>query len=494
MSGLTGEAASSVIWSMTEKWVLRATGLVTMAILARFLIPEDFGLVAIALSMVALVQTLSDAGFSTYLQQADESGARTTSTAFWFTAGAGVIFSGLLIVAAPLVAAVLSTPEIAPVIRTMAPAALFVALGAVPVALLRRQLRFRALAVQTAVAGAVGQAFAIILAISGTGVWALVAQTLVVQFLSTLLAWASARWYPTRSFSRHQLGRMLRFGVKVIGVEFVSLGRLWAEQAIIISILGTAGLGFYTIAQRLVMIAQDLTTSALVPVSVTVFARIRDSVDRLRSGYLRAQALSHVLVVPVMLVLAVGSPWAIPLVFGDQWGPSILPAQILGVAALFTLGALDHGLFYSLGKPGQWLVLAVLVEVGTLTATMLAAPFGLTAVAWGYLAVAILTTASRWVMVGRQLRAPWWRIASPLARCAVPSAAAGGAAYLLSLWAGDAHDLVALTCIGLCVVIVYLPLTRWLLPDIWKEVRELGAAKVSTAGFSVPSGRRSPAS
>ncbi|NUL48791.1 lipopolysaccharide biosynthesis protein [Cellulosimicrobium funkei] len=494
MSGLTGEAASSVIWSMTEKWVLRITGLVTMAILARFLIPEDFGLVAIALSMVALVQTLADAGFSTYLQQTDETGARTTSTAFWFTAGAGVVFSGLLAVAAPLVAAVLSTPEITPVIRTMAPAALFVALGAVPVALLRRQLRFRALAVQTAAAGAVGQAVAIILAISGTGVWALVAQTLVVQFLSTLLAWVSARWYPTRSFSRQQLGRMLRFGVKVIGVEFVSLGRLWAEQAVIISVLGTAGLGFYTIAQRLVMIAQDLTTSALVPVSVTVFARIRESIGRLRSGYLRAQTISHVLVVPVMLVLAVGSPWAIPLVFGTQWEPSILPAQVLGVAALFTLGALDHGLFYSLGRPGQWLILAVVVEVGTLLATMLAAPFGLTAITCGYLAVAVLTTGSRWVMVGRQLQCPWWRVASPLARCAVPATVAGGAAYLVSRWTGGLHDAAALACIGLCIIVVYVPLTRWLLPDTWEEARGLVAARLSTAGSSIPSGRRSPAS
>lgn len=489
MSGLTGEAASSVLWSMTEKWILRITGLVTMAILARFLLPEDFGLVAIALSMVALVQTLADAGFSTYLQQSEDVSRRTTSTAFWFTAGAGVVLAGLLIAAAPLVAAVLSTPEITPVIRTMAPAALLVALGAVPVALLRRQLRFRALAVQTAVAGAAGQVIAIILAIGGTGVWALVAQTLVVQFLSTLLAWAAAGYLPSCTFSRRQLGQMLRFGVKVIGVEYVSLGRLWAEQAIIISVLGTAGLGFYTIAQRLVMIAQDLTTSALVPVSVTVFSRIRDSTERLRSGYLRAQTVSHVLVVPVMLVLAVGSPWAIPLVFGDQWGPSIVPAQILGLAALFTLGALDHGLFYSLGKPGQWLVLAVIVEVGTLAATVLAVPFGLTAVAWGYLLVAVLTTASRWVMVGRRLQAPWWRIASPLVRCAAPAAAAGGAAYLVSLWTGGLHDLATLTCIGLCTVVVYLPLARWFLPDIWEEVRALGAARLRTARPAVRSAR-----
>lgn len=489
MSGLTGEAASSVLWSMTEKWILRVTGLVTMAILARFLLPEDFGLVAIALSMVAMVQTLADAGFSTYLQQSEDVSRRTTNTAFWFTAGAGFVLAGLLIAAAPLVAAVLSTPEITPVIRTMAPAALLVALGAVPVALLRRQLRFRALAVQTAVAGAAGQAIAIILAISGAGVWALVAQTLVVQFLSTLLAWVAARYLPSRTFSRQQLGQMLRFGVKVIGVEYVSLGRLWAEQAIIISVLGTAGLGFYTIAQRLVMIAQDLTTSALVPVSVTVFARIRDSADRLRSGYLRAQTISHVLVVPVMLVLAVGSPWAIPLVFGDQWGPSIVPAQILGVAALFTLGALDHGLFYSLGKPGRWLVLAVVVELGTLSVTLLAAPYGLTAIAWGYLAVAILTTAARWLMVGRQLQAPWWRIASPLARCAAPAATAGGAAYLVSLWVGDLHDLAVLTCISVCIVIVYLPLARWFLPDTWDEVRKLGAAKLRTARPAVRSAR-----
>jgi O-antigen/teichoic acid export membrane protein len=122
---------------------------------------------------------------------------------------------------------------------------------------------------------------------------------------------------------------MTRFGGQVLGVEFVAMGRAWAEAAIIASTLGMAALGFMSIAQRLVQIVQDTTGGALVPVTTVAFARIRDSVERLRAAYLRALRLTYAaLVLPLMLV-AVAAPLMVPMAFGSGWSESHVLAQVL---------------------------------------------------------------------------------------------------------------------------------------------------------------------
>ncbi|GGH49047.1 lipopolysaccharide biosynthesis protein [Microbacterium album] len=481
-AGLAGRAAEGVAWSAAQKWVIRITGLATIAILTRLLTPADFGVVAIALALLPLIQVLSDLGFSAYLVQADRPDARTVSTAFWFSAGAGVTLSAGLIAIAHPVAGSLGVPEAAPVIQGLAPAALAVTLGSVPIALLRRALRFRAIAVQAVVAGAAGQAVAVLLAVLGLGVWALVAQTVVYQVLATALAWGASGWRPNRAFSGARLREMTRFGAKVVGVELVSMIRVWAENLVVIAFLGPAGLGYLHIAQRLVQIAQDLTTSALVPVSTVVFAQLRASAERLRAGYVRAVGVSYALVVPIMLVLAVAGPWLLPLLFGGQWSESVVPAQLLALAGVFTLGALDHGLFYGLGRPGAWFGYAVLVEAVALAVTALAAPHGLVAIATGALAVALTATVARWAMVGRLLRAPGWTVAGPAARVLLPAAPAGTAGLLLATWLRDATAWVALPAIVLTVLAVYLPLLRLAACQTWRELHGLASTTVRRIG------------
>ncbi|QEO15034.1 lipopolysaccharide biosynthesis protein [Agromyces intestinalis] len=473
---LAGRAASGVAWGVAQKWVIRVTGFVTVAILTRLLAPADFGVVAIALSLLPLVQLLSDLGFSTYLVQADRPTARSYSTAFWFSAVVGIVLGGLLVLVAPLVGLVLDTPEVVPVIYGLAPAALLVTLGSVPLARLRREMRFRAIAVQAVVAGAVGQAIAIAIALMGLGVWALVAQTLAYQAVATTLAWIASGWRPAFAFSGAELDRMLRFGAKVIGVELVALSRVWLENAIIVSALGTTGLGYLAIAQRLIQIAQDLTVSALVPVSVVVFAQVRESVDRLRSGYLRAQAVSYAAVTPIMLVIAVGAPALIPVFFGDQWGPSVAPAQALAVAGILTLNALDQGLLYGVGRPGLWFCYALVVDAVTILVTFLVAPYGLLAVTIGFLCVAAAATAARWILVGRVLETQWQRIAGPLVRVSLPALCAAAAAIGVGMLTAGLPDWVTVLLLGVTVVVVYVPLVRLTLPVAWAELARLTSA------------------
>ncbi len=129
--------------------------------------PADFGVVAAALSLLTFVYLLADMGFGTYLVQVEKPTPRAFSTAFWYSNAAGIVLTVGLLLLAPLFAVALGIPEVEPVIQGIAPAALLVTLGSVPTAVLRRELKFRLLAIQSVVAGFIGQIVAVVMASRG---------------------------------------------------------------------------------------------------------------------------------------------------------------------------------------------------------------------------------------------------------------------------------------------------------------------------------------
>jgi O-antigen/teichoic acid export membrane protein len=475
--GLWGRAASGIVWTTAQKWIVRIGGFATIAVLTRQLDPADFGIVAVATSIMPVVYLLSDLGFSAYIVQVKEADDRLISTAFWYSTSAGVLLGGLLVLGAPLLSALFHLPSLTSVLLGIAPAVVFGACASVPMALLRRRLEFRLLALQGGIAALVGQVVAIVMALTGFGVWALVGQLVVVQFLMLGLAWISARWRPRAQFSRHEFMTMAHFGANVVGVDVISLIRLWIENAIVVAVAGATGLGYLNIAQRLIQVTQDLTASAIVPVSTVVFAKIRESAEELRSGYLRALELSYIVIMPVMIFITVGAPQIVPIVFGGGWDASIWPARWLAIAGVLTLGAmLDHGLFYGLGRPGRWLVYSAAIDGLTAATTVALIWFGISTVALGFVGVALIATVVRWFMVARLLGLSTWAVARPF----VTTALAGtGAAFAgidvaeLARLNGGLPDLLLLALEGIAIVLVHLGLLRLLAPASFRAGLDL---------------------
>ena len=311
-ASISTQTASGVLWMTVQKWAIRVSGLVTIAILTRFLRPEDFGTVAAASTVLPFFYLLSDIGFAAYIVQADRIDRRMLSTSFWFSFLAGLLLAAGLVGAAPLFGLIFRSDEFVPVLQALSLTVVFTSMSSVPMALLRRAMRFRALAVQGTAAAFIAQAVAVAMTLTGFGIWALVGQALASQVVMTGLAWYAARWFPAFTFSRREFSIMARFGSKVLGVEFVAMCRAWGEAAIISATLGMAALGYLNIAQRLVQIVQDLTGAALVPVATVAFAKIRESTDRLRGAYVRALRMTYAAMSPPLTLLAVAAPLIVP--------------------------------------------------------------------------------------------------------------------------------------------------------------------------------------
>lgn len=482
-------ATSGVVWLTAQKWATRLLGFVTIAVLTRLLSPEDFGTVAAASTVLPFFFLLADLGFAAYIVQVKTTDQRMLSTAFWFSMSAGVVLAGLMVALAPVLGLLFDDDGVVPVIQALSIWVILTALGSVPLAILRREMRFSVIAAQGAASAVVAQIVAMVLAFGGAGAWALVAQSLVAPAITAVLAWFSAHWHPSRTFSGAQFRRMVTFGGQVLGVEFVAMLRALAEAAIISATLGVAALGYMSIAQRLVQVVQDLTGSAIVPVTQVAFAKIRDDPGRLRGAYLRALRLTYfVLAVPLTFV-AVAAALIVPLLFGDGWQQAYPVAQILALAGTLTVGAwLDHGLFYGIGRPGVWFVYAVIIDGLTVATTMVLVRFGLTAVAWGFLGVCVVATMTRWFLTARVLDTRVRVVAGPFVFVVVAVGVSGAVGWGVKVATSAFPAVLSLLLIGVAVAAAHLLVARLMAPQIIPE--SLSMIARSKIGARLPYIRR----
>ncbi len=474
--GLARTAAAGAFWSVAQNLLTRVTAFVTVLILARLLSPSDFGVVAIASTLIPILQVLADLGITIYVLQHPAPTKLIYHTYFWISTSIALVGGAALVLAAPLIADAFGEPSAGPVMQALAPTALLVTLGAVPQTMLRRELRFKEVAVQSAIAAIVSQAVAVAAAVAGLGVWALVLQTLTLQFLATLLAWVATRYRPAFQFSRSELRKMVGFG----GNYVVSTGLQTAAQLlvnfIITSTLGVAALGYLNIVQRLTRVVTDVVLSAVLQVSTVAFAMIRESPDRLRSGYLRSFSTMYTLLVPLMVFIAASATHLVPFMYGDQWDASIAPGMVVAITSIFLVDSLDHALYAGVGRPRLWTLYALYSSVLIVAATWIGASLGgLQAVVVGGLIASIVVTTIRWFVTARVLGARRWDVVGRFLQVGVPGAVAAGAGYLAAWLTADLPDLVGVVLVGLAVLAVYLPVFRLTARDTWTEL--LGLAR-----------------
>ena len=393
-------AVRNVGWSAVQKWFVRLAGVATFVVIGRLLGPEEIGLAALAMAAVGFLAVVADFGMSTFLVQAEAADRRTTSTVFWATLALGVAGAGLIVALAGPLAVALGEPDAAPVLRVLAAGLVLTTLTCVPAALLLREMRFRVMAMRGVAAAVVGAVVGIGLAVTGAGVWALVVQSLVQNAFSLVWFWVAARWRPALVCSPEVLRSIGRFGTTLLGINVVQALRDRSDQVLIGGVAGVEALGYWAVAARVVGLVHDVTMSVMDHVALPLFVRVRDDGARFTRAYETAVAMSTALLAPVLAVLAVVTPVLLPTLFGDRWGPSVLPAQVLCLAYVIGgMGYFNKAALLAFRRPGVAWWLALLTLVLHAAVVVLAAPHGLAAVAWAFSAeVAVVVVVSAVVL------------------------------------------------------------------------------------------------
>lgn len=428
---LIATARGGIGWTLgaTIGQVLVSIGV--LAVLARLLSPRDFGIVGAAQSVNLLAQLFADLGTAPGLVQRPELRRQHQQSALLVSLLIGAVMTALVAATAPWAAAFFGLPELGAVLPALSATFLLAALAAVPTALLRRQLRFRALAGVQVAGQLLGYApVAIGLALLGAGVWALVAALLLQTALSTaLLLWLGPR-LPRPRWCRQELRELLAFGsgysLARVANHVATQGDAW----IVGGWLGGPALGLWQRALQLLYAPVNLLGTAADKVAFPLLAGLQDDRERTRASFLHASRLLSAIGLPAAALLFVLAPELVALLLGDGWQDCVLPLRILALGLPFRLAyKIGHALARAHGAVHRtaWrqAVFAALVLGGAL----LLQGHGLAGVAAAVVAATLVNHALTLDLSLQLLQLPWRAAAKGQLRHLLAAAAVAGPAW-----------------------------------------------------------------
>lgn len=379
-------ARSALGWQLLAQGTTTGVQMVVNIILARLLMPSDFGILGIATMMIGLVGIFHTLGLPQALIQRREVHPVHLASAFWGTLLMGLLLWGLMMAIAPAVGAFFAEPRMVSVLRVTALCFLIAPFGAVPRATLQRVLDGRRPFYATLAGTVVGGVVGVGMALAGYGYWSLVGTQLAASLVGTVGICALAGYVPPLSPTLRGVKDLYVFGVGFTGVGLFNHVADQADYFVVGRWLGTAELGLYTRAFTLISQPLGMVSATLTPVLFPTFSRIQDDPARARALLARVLTGIATFTFPALALFGVTAPELIPLVFGRQWSGAVVPAQILAAAGMIRTvanpgGAVIKAFGRVYGEAWAHAGCAAVVAV----AAVLGSRWGITGVSWGVL-------------------------------------------------------------------------------------------------------------
>ncbi|MGE0096340.1 MAG: lipopolysaccharide biosynthesis protein [Alphaproteobacteria bacterium] len=374
-----------------------------IVVLARLLEPSAFGLVAMTAAAVAFLELFKDLGLSAATVQRPVLTHAQVSTMFWLNVGLGFLAAALTAALAPLLAWFYGESALIDITLCLAVGFIVSGLSTQHMALLRRQMRFGALASLQVGAELVGMAAAVAAALAGMGYWALVVQRLAWVVVLTAGAWCVCAWRPGRAGPLRDVRELLHFGGNVAASNLVGLLARSADQILIGWFWGAAALGLYERASKLVLMPLNNLNAPLHAVAMPALSRAAEEPARHRRAYLGMIEKLAMVTMPVGALLVTVPDWIVSLALGPQWMAVVPVLAWLGVTAIYQPVTYTLSwLLMSQNRTGEMSVFSLFNALVLVTSIAVALPYGMEAVAAAYAlsGLCLRVPALLW-MVGR---------------------------------------------------------------------------------------------
>lgn len=356
-----------------------------LAVMARLLSPEDFGLLAMVVAVTGIYDIFTSAGLSSATVQRTNITEEQISTLFWVNLLVGTGLCLICFATAPILAAVYNEPRLFWITVIMGGGFLFNSAGVQHSALLQRQLRYVDLAMIEVASLVVSYALGISLAVCGFGYWALVASAIASPAVSSILMWSFAAWVPGLPRRRADIRSMLRFGgtltlndlIVYVAYNFdkVLVGRFW----------GPGALGIYGTAYQLSYVPTRSLMGAVGGIAFSALARLQDDPVRLKSYFLKGYLLVISMTAPVTIFSALFADDIVLVVLGPKWADAATIFRLLTPTILvFSIINPTGWLLQSTGLQGRSLRIALVIAPLVIASYILGLPYGPRGVAFAF--------------------------------------------------------------------------------------------------------------
>ena len=465
-------AAKAGLYTLTGTAVHMLVQIAGLVILARVLQPAEFGVYAVAMTVIGITTLFQDLGLSTAAVQAKELPTQVRTNLWWINASVGGGLALLTVALAPLAAWFYREPAVQTVLYVMAPTLLLAGFSAQYRASLMRSMRYGILAIIDTTAAVVGMTLSLLLAFSGGGVLALTVPQ-VVTGVGTLAAvvWA-AKWFPGRARRGFGTRKLLRFGVAYFltglltyahrNLDVVLLGRLYSKAVV----------GGFNRASQITRAPLSMLSNPFARVALSTMAPVQDDHKALASLARKGQIMLNVPIAFVAGGLAAAAGPLVELALGNGWGASVPFVRLIAASEAFALmGSVAGWILTSCGR-GRTLIhlsaislatKAVLVGIGTL---------------WGAYGIVAGVAISHVILWPFSL---YWAgrvtgvrtkelLASSTMQAAIGTVSALGAWGVASMFVGWLPALAQLVVIGV-LLLCFHGVAMWLCPGYRADVR-----------------------
>lgn len=460
---LEHKVASGVAWSFSEKLLSMVVQMVVSIVVARMVAPADFGVMAIMTFFTSVSLAIVDSGFSQTLIRKSSPTDEEYRSVLTFNMVVAVVLYALLVAISPLVARLYDAPiiaDIAPVLFLVLP---INSLCVVQTVMYTREFRFALLSKIVFAASLISGVVAVVMAIMGCGIWALVAQRLLMMGIKAIAFWMLRRWRTTARPTVRSLREMAPFSLRLLATDLIASIYNNVAQLFIGKMHTTSTLGYYSQAQKLKDLPVTSTVQAVQGVTFPALAQIKDDDEKFAEGYLRIVRMLGFVVFPVMLMFVAIAPDMFMLLLGEKWMPTVPYFEILALSGLlYPIAIVSYNILKTKSDGRVILRLEVVKRVIMTVILCCTIPHSVEAVAWGMTAMAVVEFLLNSSAAMRYVRATWGRLLGALTPSFLLAAVMFGVLYIGNPYLLGMHIVLRLAIDILAGAAIYIALA-WLL-------------------------------
>jgi O-antigen/teichoic acid export membrane protein len=375
---LKEKTTSGLIWSFIDNGAGLGISFITGVILARLLIPKEFGLIGMITIFIAISQSFINSGFSQALIRKQNCTETDYSTVFYFNTIVGISFYFLLFGLAEPISHFYHEPILRDLIRVLGLGLIISSLTIIQTTILTKRIDFKLQAKISVTASFVSGIISIYMAYSGWGVWSLVAQTLLKTTINSLLLWFWNKWMPIWVFSKQSFSELFSFGSKLLISGLIDTTYRNIYYLVIGKYFSAVELGYYTRADQFQAFPSSNLNSVISRVTFPVLVSIQDDNVKLKAAYRKLLRSTMLITFVLMLGLAaIAKPMILTLI-GTKWLPSVVFLQMLCfVGMLYPLHALNLTMLNLKGRSDLFLQLEIIKKAIAIPTIIIGVLFGI---------------------------------------------------------------------------------------------------------------------
>lgn len=376
--GLQKQTVSGLFWTFSQRFSVQLINFGVSIIMARVLLPADYGLIGMLAVFMAIGSSLMDSGLSSSLIRTPNADQKDYSTVFFINIIGSIIIYAILFLTAPFIASFYDQEILTPIIRVYTLSFIISAFVSVQSTRLTKEMNFKTqmkIQIPSVIGGGI---LGIVLALQDYGVWSLVWMNLFQSTLSAIQHWIYSGWRPNFLFDKERFKYHFNFGYKLTLSGLLDTIYNNIYNLIIGKFFPVAYLGYYTRAKSLQQLPVQNISTALNKVTYPMFSSIQHENVKLKMAYKKLMQQVLFWIAPTMILLGVIAEPLIRFLLTEKWVPAVPYFQTLCAAGiLYPLNSYNLNILKVKGRSDLFLKLEIIKKVIITIGIFIAVPFGI---------------------------------------------------------------------------------------------------------------------